>query len=155
MIFKKVPFYAVLAIFFSISACNSNHPDVMSFGEPVDSTKAIPVSQLVSAMGDKPMLETTISGKVANVCKAEGCWLKLDLGEDEPLMVRMKDHSFTVTENVEGKFAFIAGQAHYDTLSIEKLRDYAKDEGASADEIAAITKPELDLVFEAKGVAVR
>ncbi|MBK6396953.1 MAG: DUF4920 domain-containing protein [Bacteroidetes bacterium] len=67
----------------------------------------------------------------------------------------MSDHSFTVTENIEGKFAFIAGQAHYDTLSVEKLQDYAKDEGAGPEEIAAITKPELELVFEAKGVAVR
>jgi hypothetical protein len=151
----KFVFYAFLAFFMILSGCNSDKNSLQTFGEAVDTIKAIPASELANSMGDQASLNTTISGKVVNVCKAEGCWIKLDLGEDEPLMVRMFDHSFTVTENVEGKFAFVVGQAHYDTLTVEKLQDYAKDEGASPEEIAAITKPELELVFEAKGVAVR
>ena len=152
---KNVSFSAILAVFIILFGCGSDKNSVLNFGGAVDTTKAIPATELANSMGDQATLNTTISGKIVNVCKAEGCWLKLDLGEDEPLMVRMSDHSFTVTENIEGKFAFIAGQAHYDTLSVEKLQDYAKDEGAGPEEIAAITKPELELVFEVKGVAVR
>lgn len=152
---KNVSFLAVLAAFVALCGCGPDKNAVQNFGGTVDTTKAIPATELANSMGDQASLNTTISGKIVSVCKAEGCWLKLDLGEDEPLMVRMNDHSFTVSENVEGKFAFITGQAHYDTLSVEKLQDYAKDEGASPEEIAAITKPELELVFEANGVAVR
>ncbi len=151
----KLGIYAFLAFFVILSGCSSDKSTLQTFGEAVDTSEAIPAADLVNSMGDQASFNTTISGKVVNVCKAEGCWIKLDLGEDEPLMVRMFNHSFTVAENVEGKYAFVVGQARYDTLSVEKLQDYAKDEGASPEEIAAITKPELELVFEAKGVAVR
>lgn len=153
---NKTSFFAILTSFATLIACNSNSSsNVQSFGEPVDTTKAISALDLPNAMGDLADLTTTISGKVVNVCKAEGCWLKVDLGEDEPLMVRMKDHSFNVTENVVGKFVFISGYAYYDSLSVDKLRDDAKDAGAGPEEIASISKPELELVFQAKGIAVR
>ncbi|HQW22809.1 MAG TPA: DUF4920 domain-containing protein [Bacteroidia bacterium] len=151
----KHSFLALLAIISLLFACNQKDPNAMAFGESVDTTKAISATELTAKMSGNATFDGTISGKIENVCKAEGCWIKMSMGTEEPLMVRMKDHSFTVTENVEGKFAFALGQAHYDTLSVEKLRDYAKDEGAGPDEIAAISQPEFELVFEARGISVR
>mgnify|MGYP001093504137 CR=1 FL=1 len=155
MIRKKSFIFAILAISGLFIACNKGNSGSMTFGEPVDTAQSISASDLAGKMSGNATFDGTISGKVQSVCKAEGCWLKMDIGQEEPLMVRMKDHSFTVTENVEGKFAFASGQAHYDTLSVEKLRDYAKDEGAGQEEIDAINQPELELVFEAKGIVVR
>jgi hypothetical protein len=155
MTFKKPTILAYWAVFTLLVACGKKNPNAMAYGEAVDTTQAISASLLVDKMAGNPTFDCTISGKVENVCKAEGCWVKIDMGKEEPLMVRMKDHAFTLPENVEGKFAFASGQAHYDTLSVEKLRDYAKDEGASQAEIDAITQPEYELVFEAKGIAVR
>ncbi len=154
MTLKKQPLLAFLAIFLLLSSC-SKKKQALIFGEQVDTTQALPVSELASKMGGNSSMEATISGKVQNVCKAEGCWLKLDCGNDDGLMVRMKDHAFTVPEKIQDKFAFIIGRAYYDTLSIEKLRDNAKDEGASPAVIAAISQPEFELVFEAKGISIR
>lgn len=155
MNFKKSAFLALIALIALFTACGPKNPNAMAFGAQVDTNQAISASELEAKMSGNPTFDGTISGKIENVCKAEGCWVKMAMGKDEPLMVRMKDHSFTVTENIEGKFAFVLGQAHFDTLSVEKLRDYAKDEGASAAEIEAITQPEFELVFEARGISVR
>jgi hypothetical protein len=38
---------------------------------------------------------------------------------------------------------------------VEALRHYAEDGGKTADEIAAITEPEIELVFEASGVRLK
>lgn len=131
-------------------AANSN-----KFGAEIDTTNAVEASSVASALGNEPQKELKVVGKIAQVCQAEGCWFKYDLGQSEPMLVRMKDHSFTIPKDLQGKTAIVEGIAHYDTTSVEKLRDYAKDEGQSDAEVAAIVNPEVKLVIEAKGVVLR
>jgi len=69
--------------------------------------------------------------------------------------VRFQDYGFFVpTEGAEGKRTVIQGEAFYDTLTVAMLQHYAEDAGKSADEIAAITEPELRLAFTATGVMI-
>lgn len=152
---RQLSIYFILGLFLLITACGGNKAAIQTFGQAVDSTKAIAVNELAGKMGSQASMDATVSGQVSAVCKAEGCWLKLAMENEKTMMVRMKDHSFTVPDNIEKKFAFIAGQAHYDTTSVEKLRHYAEDEGQSDSAIALITQPEVSLVFEATGVILR
>jgi hypothetical protein len=43
----------------------------------------------------------------------------------------------------------------WDTLSVEMLRHYAEDGGATPEEIEEITEPEYSLSFVADGVVIR
>jgi hypothetical protein len=106
-------------------------------------------------MGTEASKEVKVSGQIKQVCQSEGCWFKYDQGNGEALLVRMKDHSFSIPKDLAGKTALVEGLAHYDTTSVEKLRDYAKDEGQSDEEVAAIVNPEVKLIIEAKGVVIR
>ena len=58
------------------------------------------------------------------------------------------------TEGAEGKRAVMEGEAFFDTLTVDARRHYAEDAGATAEEIAAITEPELRLAFTATGVMI-
>lgn len=155
---KKWNLILFLPFLYILSACNSpsGGESPTAFGNKVDTMGYIPVDEL---MADKASLENGInckvSGTVSDVCQAEGCWLKLRQSEGADLLVRMKEHTFTVPKNIAGKSVIVEGFAHFDTTSVELLKDYAKDEGKSAEEIAAITEPKVEAVIEAVGVVIR
>src|ERR1044072_4928461 len=47
--------------------------------------------------------EGQVKGKVVEVCKAEGCWIKVQRKDGSAMMVRSKDHAFLMPENIVGK----------------------------------------------------
>ena len=49
----------------------------------------------------------------------------------------------------------VHGKAFVSEISVEKLRHYAEDAGQSKEEIAKITKPQLQYNFEADGVYLK
>jgi hypothetical protein len=123
------------------------------YGSFFDLTNAISGEQLHSLMDSSHDCQAVIFGKVADVCKKEGCWLNLDCGGNSILQVSL--HKFHVPKDCEGRMAYISGRAFLDTTSVEKLRDFAEDAGKSASEIDAINKPKVEMVFEARGVGLK
>lgn len=99
--------------------------------------------------------ETMISGTVAEVCQAKGCWMNLDLPNGSMMKVKFKDYAFFVPKDIAGKEIVIKGAAALDTTTVEELRHYAEDAGKSEEEIAAINEPEIGYKFLASGVAVK
>ncbi|GAA4739105.1 DUF4920 domain-containing protein [Flavisolibacter ginsenosidimutans] len=95
-----------------------------------------------------------IKAKVTDVCKAEGCWIKVQKADGTSMMVRAKDHKFLMPENIVGKTVLIEGSATVKETSEEMRRHYAEDAGKSKEEIAKIKGPEKDVQFAAKGVKV-
>ena len=71
------------------------------------------------------------------------------------MRVRFKDYAFFVPKDISGKTVVVNGWAHREAVSVSDLQHYAKDAGKSAKEVAAITKPEEQLNFEADGVLVQ
>lgn len=128
-----------------------------NFGEKITSENAITVDQLQKILTGKAegkrKTEVRLKGVVTDVCTMEGCWIKVKL-PDGKMMVRMKDHSFTVPVALNGKTVVIAGAAEEKTTSVEQLRHFAEDAGKSKEEIDAITKPVKEIVVDAKGVLV-
>ena len=98
--------------------------------------------------------EGQVKAKVVEVCKAEGCWIKVQRAAGLALMVRAKDHAFLMPENIVGKTVLIEGTATVKEVSEEMRKHYAEDAGKSKKEIAKIKGPEKDVQFTATGVKV-
>ena len=69
-------------------------------------------------------------------------------------LVKMKDHSFLVPVAMEGKIVVAEGVATFKETSVEQLRHFAEDAGKSKEEIALITEPKKEIVFQATGIKV-
>lgn len=126
-----------------------------SFGDKIEADKAIDASEMAEQfksmqVGDS--LSSKMIAKVDEVCQAKGCWMRLDLGNDEQVMVKFKDYGFFMPKNIAGKEVIVNGKAYVTEVSVEEQRHYLEDAGKSEEEIAAITEPKKTYSFEADGV---
>ena len=125
-----------------------------NYGALVNPAGAVPMSGLALAMGGKDSIEVKLVGKAVEVCQAKGCWMTLPTADGKAMRVRFKDYAFFVPKNLGGHEVIVQGWAHREVVPVAFLQHYAKDAGKSAKEIAAITKDEEQLTFEADGVRV-
>jgi len=125
----------------------------MTFGVTTTNEKAVNADELSSVLGDKASVAVKVKGKVVEVCKAEGCWLKMQTTTD-PLMIRMKDHAFMVPLDMNGKTIVAQGTVTFKEISVEMLKHYAEDAGKTKEEIAAIKEPRKELLMQATGILV-
>lgn len=136
-----------------------NVDDYESFGEFISTDGLITPEQMLEkynslAIGDS--VSVTFRSTVNSVCQQKGCWMKLDLAdENAQSFVRFKDYEFFVPKDAAGADAIVKGVAFKSETSAEELRHYAKDAGKSEEEIAAITEPKIDLNFMAEGVLLK
>lgn len=110
------------------------------------------LSKRIQNKGDT--LQLTLSGTIKEVCTKKGCWMTLTMPNESDLMVRFKDYSFFVPLDAQGE-VLINGKAFISETSVEDLRHYAEDAGASKVEIAAISTPKVSYNFEADGVLIQ
>jgi hypothetical protein len=94
-----------------------------------------------------------VQGPIAQVCQAEGCWLKLKNTAGEDMLVKFKNHAFLVPKDLTGT-ATVYGNAVKKTITVEEQRHMAEDAGKSASEIAAITEPRSEVRIESTGIVV-
>jgi len=124
------------------------------YGTVLDAQSVLPINDLVdsfSTMKKTDTLFAKVQGRIKEVCSKKGCWMTLDLGGEKDLMVRFKDYGFFMPLDAKGE-VIINGYATISEVSVEELRHYAEDAGASEQEIEAIVEPELTYSFEADGV---
>jgi len=96
------------------------------------------------------------ASSIEEVCSKKGCWMKLPAGEtNETIMVRFKDYGFFMPLDSNGKEVIVEGKAFVKEVSVDELKHYAEDAGKSAEEIAKITAPKMELAFEANGVLMK
>lgn len=125
----------------------------MVFGKKTTAAGAIPVSELPSKLNGAEPASLKVTGKVKEVCKAEGCWLKMETAQGA-MMIKMKDHAFLVPLSMNGKTIVVDGIATRKETSVEMLKHYAEDAGKSKEEIAAIKEPKIEITMQAKGILV-
>lgn len=125
----------------------------MNFGKKTSVEGAILADDLSAHLATKPTAEVKVRGKVVEVCKAEGCWLKMAT-KSGPVMIKMKDHSFMVPLAMNGKEIVAEGTATFKETSVEMLQHYAEDAGKTKEEIAAIKTPKKELSMQAVGIVV-
>jgi hypothetical protein len=124
------------------------------FGDKINPDGALSVSEFKSKMKAADSLNVKFTGVINEACQKKGCWMNVDLGNGESMMVRFKDYGFFVPKDCNGKTAIMEGVAFKETVSVEMLQHYAEDAGKSKDEIAKITQPETKISFEANGVII-
>jgi hypothetical protein len=142
----------------------SKHNDIVtieknyaSFGKVIDISGAIEGEDILGkfkSLEDSDTLMTKFSAKVTDVCKAKGCWMKLNLKNGEEVMVKFKDYGFFVPKDIEGMEVIVNGIAFVDNMSIEDQKHYAKDAGESQEDIDRIKESKRTYEFEADGVLI-
>ena len=158
---KKLSY--LLSFTFFLIACNSNKEEKKDtatatlnyYGDTINANGAIASTQLLAQLAGKDSAPLKVEGKISAVCQKKGCWMELDLGNNQTMRVAFKDYKFFVPKDASGKTAIVDGMAHNDTLSIEDQKHYAEDAGKSKEEIAQITKPQPEISFEARGVIIK
>jgi hypothetical protein len=125
----------------------------MTFGEKITADNAISADGLEVKLATVKTMDTKVMGKVKEVCKAEGCWLRMET-ETGSILIKMKDHSFLVPLSMNGKTIVAEGVATLKETSVEMLKHYAEDGGKSKEEIDAIREPKKEITMQAKGIIV-
>lgn len=129
-----------------------------SYGEQISAENSLTALEMEERFKDlKPgdTLEVSFATKVNTVCKNKGCWMTLDLPQDEDVMVKFKDYGFFVPKDIEEKEVVVNGKAYVAEVSVEEQKHYAEDKGQTPEEIAAITSPKRTLSFLADGVLIK
>lgn len=144
----------------ALFACESEAPQdptaaYHTYGAEITAEGAIAVSDMVAKMEGQAEMDVKIKADIITSCIKKGCWMTVDLGNEQDMRVRMLDYGFFVpTEGLEGLECILEGKAFMDTTTVEMLQHYAEDAGKTAEEIAAITEPEFALEFMANGILI-
>ena len=152
---KKV---GLLIVFLcTILACKKEEVKVnyASFGEKISTENVISKNEMFSKFktlktGDT--IDVKFASTVNKVCKTKGCWMKIDLGDEQETTVKFKDYGFFVPMNSDERQVVVNGKAYVSVTSVEELQHFAKDAGQSEEEIAKITEPKFTYSFLADGV---
>ncbi len=127
----------------------------LKFGEAISEEGKIALTAFAEKMADNDSLVVKLEGTITEVCQMKGCWMKLDMGNNQTMMVRFKDYGFFVPKDAAGKVAVIDGYAKKSVTSVETLKHYAEDAGKSPEEINAITEAKEGYTFIASGVLLK
>ncbi len=125
----------------------------MTFGDKISDAKAYTTDEASTYLMKERKGDVKIVGEVTEVCKAEGCWIRLKTN-DGTMLVKMKDHAFLVPVSLVGKTVELEGPGSLKETSVDMLKHYAEDAGKSKAEIDAITEPKKEVVIQAKGLVV-
>lgn len=159
-------YFSILLLLMLAVACQNNTqhaghqknakdlPSTGNFGHEVDFEQAIAADQVPGLFAASDTVSASVFGHISASCKHSGCWMELDLGNGKALYVTFKDESFTIPLDAAGKNAIAEGLAVRELIPVEKLQNYAREEGKSEEEIAAITEPVYAYEFIASGVLI-
>jgi len=159
---------AILSIVALFAACTNNQEenktetteetvmvDSTVFGENITIEKVADARRLPSLMESTQQKDVKLIGEVVNVCQMSGCWLDIDIGNNQVVHVTFKDEAFVVPKDLAGRMVMIDGIASTEILSVDMQKKIAADEGKPQTEIDNIQNPVTEYYFEAKGLAIK
>ncbi len=132
--------------------------DYASFGEKFKVKKVYTNEYMLKkykALKKGDTITVQFMANIKAVCKKKGCWMNLDLSNNQEAFVKFKDYAFFVPLNADGSTAIISGKAYVDIVPVAELKHYAKDAGKPQSEIDKITEPEVTYAFMADGVYIK
>ena len=155
---------AILAILIGIMSCKDRTEPIITneigsyYGEKIGHESVIGFNELINKMSKEEEVEAVVSGKVESVCQAKGCWMNIispDGKVEDEMFVKFKDYGFFMPLDISGREVVMRGKAYKEETTVDELRHYAEDEGKSAEEIALIIEPVIELKFMADGVILK
>lgn len=154
---KKIVYVA--SIMMALVSCKKEKPvSYAEFGDKITAESAITKEALLEkykAMKETDTLEVKVATKIVDVCQKKGCWMNLDLGNNQTAFVKFKDYAFFVPLNAAESEVVVSGKAFIELTSIEDLKEYAKDAGKSQAAVDSIVAPETNYSFMADGVLIK
>ena len=152
-------FLLTLLIIVSALVVNAQPPEGEAnpgewYGAKVDPDGIIDIAKIPDLLAKNASFDTKVKAKIIDVCPKKGCWLKLQVNDSTTALVKMKDYGFFLPLSAKGKTVVLEGDVKIKNTTVEELRHYAEDAKKSKEEIAAITKPEKEIRFTAKGIMV-
>lgn len=152
---KRIVLTLICALFAAYSfAQNADSYEGQAFGDGVTKGGVITADKVESKLGKKEQADMKVTGQVVQVCQKKGCFMTLKLPNDQTMFVNFKDYAFFMPKDIAGKTVVVDGFAKKKVTSVDDLKHFAKDANKSSEEIAQITKPKKEIVFEAKGVVI-
>jgi len=164
---RKLLLVALGVVF--LTACNSEkkkeetvvNTEVMevayqSIGDKITNENVLSRAEIIEqykALKPGDSVAVKFTSEVKEVCKNKGCWMKMDMGEEQA-MVRFKDYGFFMPKDLAGSEIIVEGYAFVEEMSVEDQKHYAEDTGKTKEEIAAITAPKRTLSFLSNGVLI-
>ena len=157
--FKFLKVFLFFILFFNCQNIKSKRLPVkidsvsyFSYGTGFDLLNIVSMDYLIEKVENSPdSVQLKVKGKIIDVCSKKGCWMTIELPNKQELMVRFKDYGFFVPLDSSGE-AIINGLAYINNTSVDELRHYAKDAGASINDIESIVEPKITYNFMADGV---
>lgn len=132
--------------------------EMASFGDAFeikDVKSKAEMAKIFSELKQGDTLNVQFESEIKATCKKKGCWMSMDLGNENEAVVRFKDYGFFVPkEGAEGKITVVNGKAFLDITSIEQLKHDAKDGGKTQEAIDSIVAPKILNRIIATGVQI-
>lgn len=168
---KLKPIYILAVVGLLIASCNEtnkqeteiNETEVelkeiayQTFGDTITDKDVITKDEMLakySSLKAGDTIDVKFTAKVNEVCQSKGCWMQMDLGEEEA-MVKFKDYAFFMPKDIAGEEIIVSGKAFINEMSVDEQRHYAEDAGKTKEEIEAITEPKRTLSFTSNGVLI-
>ena len=149
---QLILFFVAFGFSFIINAQESAASGVV-YGEVKDKGDLVSIDKLESSLKENKY-SGKVTGKVIEVCQAMGCWVKLQKTDGSTILVKAKDHGFTMPKDIVGKNVIVEGEANATEISEKMRKHYAQDAGKSKDEIEKIKGSSKELTISANGVKV-
>ena len=152
--------YFILLVILFIASCKGPTAEFTEeganyFGAKITNDGAISLSDVSIPQNLADSVEVTLKGTINEVCQAKGCWMTVESAESmDPVFIRFKDYGFFVPKDAGGKEVIVKGKLFTNETSVDELKHYAEDKGASEEEIAAITEPKKEVRMMAEGVII-
>jgi hypothetical protein len=129
-------------------------PATGKFGEEIISEGSLPAQEIVNLLNDADSVEAKLSGTIISSCKHSGCWMDIAMEDQEVIHVTFRNDEFTIPLDAAGKSAVFQGVAYREKIPVEVLKNYAREDGKSKEEIEAISEPAWEYKFVANGVVI-
>ncbi|MGX7666227.1 DUF4920 domain-containing protein [Flavobacterium pedocola] len=131
--------------------------DYAVFGDSITDAEALTNAQMMAkfkGLKEEDTLQVKFKSKINGVCQKKGCWMTMDLGEEQEAFVKFKDYAFFVPMNAGNQEAVVSGKAFVSVETVDEQKHYAKDAGKSQAAIDSITQPKVTYSFMADGVLI-
>lgn len=152
---KKYFFFLMLAV--SMNSCKHEH----DHDHVKAADESISPSAIAEALKDRDSLFVTVKARIVETCANAGCWLTLENGTDEPLLVKTQHEFFVPLHGCAGFEATVEGVARKVTQSVDEQRHLLEDAASTAedslslaDRQAAITSPRDIYRIDATSVSI-
>lgn len=127
------------------------------FGDSITDEQALSASEMMekfTSLKEGDTLSVKFKSTNNEICQNKGCWMTLDLMDENEAFVKFKDYGFFVPMNAQKRVVIVEGKAFIEETPIAELKHYAEDEGKSKAAIDSIVAPKKEFKFLAHGVLI-